>query len=87
MDSADRESDVQPLDVVFKCHDPLSLAQVEVEGPLSFQGQDVVILVKKFRLSEPQHNLLSKGLYFDSRHRQRSKNHNFNGTYKIITEK
>lgn len=47
MDSADRESDVQPLDVVFKCHDPLSLAQVEVEGPLSFQGQDVVILVKK----------------------------------------
>lgn len=37
-----------------------------VEGPRSFQGQNVVNLAKNFKLSEPQFNLLSKGLSFIS---------------------
>lgn len=36
------------------------------EGAQSFQGQNVINLAKNFKLSEPQYNLLSKGLSFIS---------------------
>jgi len=43
---------------------PLSPVQVGVERPRSFQGENVVNLAKNFTLSEPQYNLLSRGLSF-----------------------
>lgn len=54
------------MDGLFKCQDPLSLVQVGVEGPRSFQGENVINLAKNFTLSEPQYNLLNKGLSFIS---------------------
>lgn len=35
-----------------------------MEGVQSFQAQDVVVLAKTFRLTKPQHGLLSRGLSF-----------------------
>lgn len=42
----------------------MRLEQVGVEGPRSFVGQNIVNLTKNFELSEPQYNLLNKGLSF-----------------------
>lgn len=52
------------MDGGFKLQNPLSLEQGGTDGVQSGFAQDVVVLAKNFKLSRPQHSLLSKGLSF-----------------------